>query len=42
MERIAQSYPTVSLSVTPPLGVDDRMVAVAADRIRQVWDRVES
>ena len=42
MERIAQSYPTVSLAVTPPLGVDDRMVAVAADRIRQVWDRVES
>ena len=41
MDRIAQSHPTVSLSVTPPLGVDDRIVAVAADRIRQVWDRVE-
>ena len=42
MERIAQTYPTVSLAVTPPLGVDDRLVAVAADRIRQVWDRVEN
>ena len=42
MERIAQNYPTISLSVTPPLCVDDRMVAVAADRIRQVWDRVGS
>jgi sirohydrochlorin ferrochelatase len=42
MDRIAQAYPSVSLAVTPPLCVDDRLVAVAADRIRQVWDRVEN
>jgi len=42
MDRIAQAYPTVPLAVTPPLCVDDRLVAVAADRIRQVWDRVEN
>ena len=42
MERITQRYPTVSLGVTPPLGVDDRMVAIAADKIRQVWNQVGS
>jgi sirohydrochlorin ferrochelatase len=42
MDRIAQAYPSVSLAVTPPLCVDDRLVAVAADRIRQVWEQVEN
>lgn len=39
MARLQEKYPGVSLTVAPPLGVDDRVVAVAADRVRQVWDR---
>ena len=42
MERLHQKYPEVSLTATPPLGVDDRLVAVAADRVRQVWNQVEN
>jgi sirohydrochlorin cobaltochelatase len=41
MERLAQKYPGISLTVTPPLGVDERLVEVAADRVRQVWEQVE-
>ena len=38
--RTAQDrYPDVPMHVAPPLGVDDRVVAVAADRIREVWSR---
>ncbi len=37
--RAAQEkYPGIPLEVTPPLGVDDRVIAVAVDRIREVWD----
>jgi sirohydrochlorin ferrochelatase len=39
MERLQQKYPDVPMLATPPLGVDDRLVAVAADRVREVWDR---
>ena len=42
MDRLQKLYPGVSLAVTPPLGVDDRLVAVAADHIRRVWDQVEN
>jgi sirohydrochlorin ferrochelatase len=37
MELIKERYPRVAMSVTPPLGVDDRIVAITADRVRQVW-----
>jgi len=37
LEQIKARYPQVSVSVTPPLGVDDRIVAITADRVRQVW-----
>ena len=37
LEQIGRQYPSIPLSVTPPLGVDDRVVAVTASRIRQVW-----
>ena len=37
LDQIRQRYPHVSVAVTPPLGVDDQVVAVTADRIRQVW-----
>ncbi len=37
MEQIKERYPQVAMSVTPPLGVDDRIVAITAERVRQVW-----
>jgi len=36
MEQIRDRYPGVIMSVTPPLGVDDKIVAITADRVRQV------
>ena len=39
MDRLGEKYPEVTLTVAPPLGVDDRLVAVAADRVRQVWNQ---
>ena len=40
MEQIKERYPQVAMSVTPPLGVDDRIVAITAERVRQVWRRL--
>ena len=37
LDRLRQQYPDVTMTVAPPLGVDDRLVAVAADRVRQAW-----
>ena len=34
-----EKYPNIEMHVAPPLGVDDRVVAVAADRIREIWGR---
>ena len=39
MNAAKEKYPRIPMHVTPPLGVDDRVVAVAADRIREVWNR---
>jgi len=39
MEAIKERYPNVVMSVTPPLGVDDKVVSVTADRVRQVWQQ---
>jgi sirohydrochlorin ferrochelatase len=39
MARLQEKYPDLPMSVTPPLGVDDRVVAVSADRVREVWER---
>ena len=36
MEQIKERYPNIAMSVTPPLGVDDKIVAITADRVRQV------
>jgi sirohydrochlorin ferrochelatase len=41
MHRLQEKYPDISLTVTPPLGVDGRLVAVAADRVREVWAQAE-
>lgn len=40
MGRMQEEYPDVPMTVAPPLGVDDRLIAVAADRIRQAWTQV--
>ena len=40
MGRMAEKYPHIPLTVTPPLGVTDEVVAVAAHRVQEVWDRV--
>ena len=34
MRRLQQKYPEVPMRVAPPLGVDDRLIAVASDRVR--------
>ena len=39
MTAAQEKYPHIPMHVAPPLGVDDRLVAVAADRIREVWGR---
>ena len=33
------TYPDIPIHVSPPLGVDDRVVSVAADRIREAWSK---
>ena len=39
LEKLRNEYPDIPIRVTPPLGVDSRLVSVAADRIREVWSR---
>ena len=34
MNRLQEVYPDIPMSVAPPLGVDDRLVQVASDRVR--------
>lgn len=41
MNRLREKYPSLSMAIAPPLGVDDRVVAAAAARVREVWDRVD-
>lgn len=37
LDRLRERYPELPMSVAPPLGVDSRLVAVAADRVREAW-----
>ena len=37
MKELQKKYLNVAMHISPPLGVDDRVVAVAADRVRDVW-----
>ena len=37
LDRLQQRYPDLPMLIAPPLGVDDRLVAVAADRVWEVW-----
>ena len=39
LKEAKERYPGLPIHVAPPLGVDDRVVAVAADRVRDVWGR---
>lgn len=39
LEEIKERYPHIAVSMTPPLGVDDRIMSIAADRVRQVWSQ---
>ncbi len=41
MSRLQEQYPALPMSVTPPLGADPRLAGVAADRIQEVWRRVD-
>ena len=42
LDQIQDRYPEVAISITPPLGVDDRVAATAAERVRQAWGPVPS
>ena len=37
LNRLQETYPAVHMTVAPPLGVDDRLIDVAADRVHQAW-----
>jgi sirohydrochlorin cobaltochelatase len=39
LAKLQEKYPDLPIIVAPPLGVDDRLVAVAADRVREAWNR---
>ena len=39
MKELQKKYPKVAMHIAPPLGVNDRVVAVAADRVRDVWSQ---
>ena len=40
MRQLQESYPDTPMWVAPPLGVDDRLVAVAGDRVREAQLRL--
>ncbi len=37
LNRLKETYPAVNMTVAPPLGVDDRLIEVAVDRVYQAW-----
>ncbi len=39
LDQLREKYPAVTMTVAPPLGVDDRLIDVAADRVRQAWNK---
>ena len=42
LDRLEKTYPDIPMSVTPPLGVDQRVVEVAARRVNQAWQSAEN
>jgi sirohydrochlorin ferrochelatase len=41
MRELQATYPRIPMTVTPPLGADGPAVDVAAQRVRQLWDRAQ-
>ena len=39
MTRLQDQYPGLPMAVTPPLGPDEQVVSVVANRVRQLWAR---
>ena len=39
MRDLQVTYPGIPMTVTPPLGADGPAVAVAAQRVRQLWSK---
>ena len=42
LDRLQRKYPGLPMTATPPLGVDERVVAVAAERVRDLWTKPPS
>lgn len=42
MRQLQEAYPAIPMWVAPPLGVDDRLVAVAGDRVREAQLRQDT
>lgn len=42
MVSLQEKYPHLPMAATPPLGADGRVVAVAAERVRELWARAPS
>lgn len=42
MRQLQDAYPSIPMWVAPPLGVDDRLVAVAGDRVREAQLRQDT
>ena len=41
MDLLRARYPGLPMTVTPPLGVDDRLVSLTAEKVQEVWARAE-
>ena len=41
MTRLQEQYPGTPMAVTPPLGAEGQVTAVAAQRVRELWDRTQ-
>lgn len=41
MVQLQETYPNIPMTVTPPLGADGPAVAVAAQRVRQLWTQAQ-
>lgn len=42
MDLLRERYPGLPMAVTPPLGVDDRLMSLTAEKVQEVWARAES
>ena len=42
MTRLQDQYPGLPMAVTPPLGPDEQVVSVVANRVRELWARTRN